>query len=138
MTSHGCGGALPFDLIQEPVLLDSGVLLLEVAGSQTKRGPPWPGNWCSRWWHGMGPSVSYTVIRGRILVLKCRLFGICKTRTMLYHPRRDGFIKRSFRTLGRCLTAACRETRDEWDVLVPFILASMGVVPNMMMLWAVA
>ena len=54
----------------------------------------------------------------------------------------DGFIERSFRTLGRCLKAACRETKQEWDELMPLILmsyrdtpqASMGVTPNMMML----
>ena len=59
-----------------------------------------------------------------------------------YHPRSDGFIERSFRTLGRCLKAACRETKQEWDELVPLILisyratpqASTGVTPNMMML----
>ena len=72
----------------------------------------------------------------------CRLLGIHKTRTTSYHPRSDGFIEQSFRTLGRCLKAACRETKQEWDELVPLILmsyratpqASMGVTPNMMML----
>ena len=65
-----------------------------------------------------------------------------ETWTTLYHPKSDGFIEQSFRTLGRCLKAACRETRQEWDKLVPLILmsyqatpqASMGVTPNMMML----
>ena len=63
----------------------------------------------------------------------CQLFGIHKMRTTLYHPRSDGFIERSFRT---------RETRREWDELLPLILmsyqatpqASTGVTPNMMML----
>ena len=72
----------------------------------------------------------------------CRLFGIQKTRTTPYHPRSDGFIERSFRTLGRCLKVACRETKQEWDELVPLILmsyratpqASTGVTPNIMML----
>ena len=72
----------------------------------------------------------------------CRLFGIHKTRTTPYHPRRDEFIERSFRTLGRCLKAACRETKQEWEELLPLILmsyratpqASTGVTPNMMML----
>ena len=72
----------------------------------------------------------------------CQLFGIHKTRTMPYHPRSNGFIERSFRTLGRCLKVACRETRREWDELVPLILmsyrampqASTGVTPKMMML----
>ena len=71
-----------------------------------------------------------------------KLFDIHKTRTTPYHPRSNGFIEQSFRTLGQCLKAACRETRQEWDELVPLILmsyratpqASTGVTPNMMML----
>ena len=78
----------------------------------------------------------------KVVLEVCHLFGIHKTRTTPYHPRRDGFIERSFRTLGRCLKAACRETKQEWDELVPLILmsyratpqASTGVTPNMMML----
>ena len=78
----------------------------------------------------------------KVVLEVCRLFGIHKTRTTPYHPRSDGFIERSFRTLGRCLKAACRETKQEWDELVPLILmsyratpqASTGVTPNMMML----
>ena len=45
----------------------------------------------------------------KVVLEVCRLFGIHKTRTTPYHPRSDGFIERSFRTLGRCLKAACRE-----------------------------
>ena len=78
----------------------------------------------------------------KVVLEVCRLFGIHKTRTTPYHPRSDGFIVRSFRTLGRCLKAACRETKQEWDELVPLIMmsyratpqASTGVTPNMMML----
>ena len=78
----------------------------------------------------------------KVVLEVCRLFGIHRTRTTPYHPRSDGFIERSFRTLGRCLKAACRETKQEWDELVPLILmsyratpqASTGVTPNMMML----
>ena len=78
----------------------------------------------------------------KVVLEVCRLFGIHKTRTTPYHPRSDGFIERSFRTLGRCLKAACRETKQEWDELVPLILmsyraspqASTGVTLNMMML----
>ena len=78
----------------------------------------------------------------KVVLEVCRLFGIHKTRTTPYHPRSDGFIERSFRTLGQCLKAACRETKQEWDELVPLILmsyratpqASTGVTPNMMML----
>ena len=78
----------------------------------------------------------------KVVLEVCRLFGIHKTRTTQYHPRSDGFIERSFRTLGRCLKAACREKKQEWDELVPLILMSYratpqartGVTPNMMML----
>ena len=56
----------------------------------------------------------------KVVLEVCRLFGIYKTTP--YHPRSDGFIERSFRTLGRCLKAACRETRQKWDELVPLIL----------------
>ena len=78
----------------------------------------------------------------KVVLEVCRLFGIHKTRTTPYHPRSDRFIERSFRTLGRCLKAACRETKQEWDELVHLILmsyratphASTGVTPNMMML----
>ena len=70
------------------------------------------------------------------------LFGIHKTRTTPYHPLSDGFKEQSFRKLGRCLKGACRETKQEWDKLVPLITmsyratpqASTGVTPNMMML----
>ena len=73
----------------------------------------------------------------KVVLEVCRLFGIHKTRTTLYHPRSNGFIERSFKTLGRCLKAACRETKHEWDELVPLILmsywatsqVSMGVTP---------
>ena len=60
----------------------------------------------------------------KIVLEVCRLFGIHKTRTTPYHPRSDGFIEPSFRTLGRCLKAACWETKQEWDELVPLILMS--------------
>ena len=76
----------------------------------------------------------------KVVLEVCRLFGIHKTTP--YHSRSDGFIERSFRTLGRCLKVACRETKQEWDEVVPLILmsyratpqASTGVTPNMMML----
>ena len=61
---------------------------------------------------------------GSKVVQVCRLFGIHKTRTTPYHPRSDEFIEWSFRTLGWCLKAACRETKQEWDELVPLILMS--------------
>ena len=51
----------------------------------------------------------------KVVLEVCQLFGIHKTRTTPYHPRSDGFIERSFRTLGRCLKAACREMKQEWD-----------------------
>ena len=83
-----------------------------------------------------------TNFRSKVVLEVCRLFGIHKTRTTPYHPRSDGFIERSFRTLGQCLKAACREMKHEWDELVPLILmsyrampqASTEVTPNMMML----
>ena len=37
----------------------------------------------------------------KVVLEVCRLFRIHKTRTTPYHPRSDGFIERSFRTLGR-------------------------------------
>ena len=57
-------------------------------------------------------------------------------RNTLYHPPRDGFIQRSFRTLGCCLKAPCRETKKEWDEMVPLILMRYGHggTPNLMML----
>ena len=60
----------------------------------------------------------------KVVLEVCRLFGIHKTRTTPYHPRSDEFIEWSFRTLGWCLKAACRETKQEWDELVPLILMS--------------
>ena len=60
----------------------------------------------------------------KVVLEVCRLFGVNKTRTTPYHPRSDGFIERSFRMPGRCLKAACRETKQEWDDLVPLILMS--------------
>ena len=80
---------------------------------------------------------------GSKMVLEvCRLFGIHKTRTTQYHPRSARFIERSYRALGRCLKAACSETKQKWDELVLLILmsywatpqASTGVTPDMMML----
>ena len=78
----------------------------------------------------------------KVVLEVCRLFGIHKTRTTPYHLQSDGFIERSFRTLGQCLKASCWETKQEWDELVPLILmsywatpqTSTGVTPNMMML----
>ena len=78
----------------------------------------------------------------KVVLEVCQLFGKHKTRTTPYHPQSDCFIERSFRTLGQCLKVACRETKQEWDELVPLILmsyratqqASTGVTPNMMML----
>ena len=83
-----------------------------------------------------------TIFGSKVVVKVCPLFGIHKTQTTTYYPRSDRFIERSFRMLGRCLKAACQETRQEWDELVTLILmsywaisqASMGVTPNMMML----
>ena len=59
----------------------------------------------------------------------CRLFGIHKTQTP-YRPRTNGFIERSFWTLGRCLKAACRETRQEWDELASLMLMSYQATPQ--------
>ena len=47
-----------------------------------------------------------------------------------YKPRSDGFIERTFRSLGSCLKPACRETRQEWDELVPLILMSYRATPQ--------
>ena len=58
----------------------------------------------------------------KVVLEVCQLFGIHKTRTTPYHPRSEGFIERTFRPLGRRLKAACRETKQEWDELVPLIL----------------
>ena len=90
----------------------------------------------------MNSSDPGTNFRSKVVLKVCLLFGIHKARTTLYQPRSDGFIKRSLRTLGRCLKAVCRETRQEWEELMPLILmsyratpqASTGVTPNMMML----
>ena len=68
----------------------------------------------------------------KVVLEVCRLFGIHKTRTTPYYPGSDGFIKRSFWTLGRCLKAEYGETRQEWDELVPLIL--MSYRGHMMML----
>ena len=54
-----------------------------------------------------------TNFRSKVVLEVCRLFGIHKTRTNPYHPRSDGSIEQSFRRLGRCLKAACRETKQE-------------------------
>ena len=67
----------------------------------------------------------------KVVLEVCRLFWIHKIRTTPYHPRSDGFIERSFRTLGRCLKAACRETKQEWDELVPLICKQRRCIKNM-------
>ena len=51
----------------------------------------------------------------------CQLFGILKTRTILCHPQNDRIIERSFWMLGCCLKTGCRETKREWDELVPLV-----------------
>ena len=90
---------------------------LSASPFRTRRPRQSLGSWYTRSWHDMEHSKSYIAIS-------------------------DGFIERSFRTLDRCLKAACWETKQEWDELVPLILmsyratpqASTGVTPNMMML----
>ena len=60
----------------------------------------------------------------------CDLFGIYKTRNTAYHPQSDGFIERSFRTLGRCLKAYCHDTGEDWDMAVPFLMTSYRASPQ--------
>ena len=115
--------------------------------SRTRRPPPSLENWCSRLWLGTELFGSCTATRARISDPKwywrcAGCLGYTRRGLRPTTPRSDGFIERSFRTLGRCLKAACRETKQEWDELVPLILmsyratpqASTGVTPNMMML----
>ena len=45
----------------------------------------------------------------KVVAEVCQLFGVHKMWTTPFHPRSDGFIERSFCTLGSCLKAACRE-----------------------------
>ena len=139
---NGCRRTLSCHLGREPILPHGGMLLFEMA-----RVLPHPGSrsWYSRLWPGAFRELHSDQgmnFGSKVVLEVCRLFGIHKTRTTPYHPRSDGFIERSFRTLGRCLKAVCRETKQEWDELVPLILmsyratpqASTGLTPNMMML----
>ena len=83
-----------------------------------------------------------TSFRSQVAADVCRLFLIQKIRPIPSHAQSDRFIGRRFRALGCCLLAACRETKWQWDELLPLILksycantqASMAVTPNMMML----
>ena len=129
----------------EPVLPDGGMLLLECFPIPDQKAT----RMASKLVYEIGArygafpelhSDQCTNFGSKVVFEVCRLIGIHKTRTTPYHPRSGGFNKRSFRMLGQCLKAACRETRQEWDELVPLILmsyrampqASTGVTPNMM------
>ena len=81
-------------------------------------------------WNDGTYRLNHERLRSKVVLEVCRLFRIHKTRTTPYHPRSDVFIERSFRTLGRCLKAACRTTKQEWDELVPLMLMSYRDTPQ--------
>ena len=60
-----------------------------------------------------------TNFASKVVLEVCRLFGIHQTRTTPYHPRSDGFIKRSFRKLGRCLHIVAIDSRTRGTALAP-------------------
>ena len=146
----GLGRTVPHHLNRKPAFPDSGMLFLEMARVLSHPRPQSHDGGSEAGVRGRGTVWSIPEIHsdqgmifGSNVVLEvCRLFGIHKTRTTLYHPWSDGFIERSFRTLGQCLKAACRETKQEWYELVLLILmscratpqASTGVTPNIIML----
>ena len=132
---HGTAGHEPNHLLRKPVLLDGGLLFLEMA-RVFPHSRPESHYGCTE--IGVRNSGAFrelhsdhgTNFESKLVLEVCWLFGIYKTRTTLYHPRSNEFIERSFRKLGRCLKAACRETRQEWNELVPLILMSYRVTPQ--------
>ncbi|XP_014677616.1 PREDICTED: uncharacterized protein K02A2.6-like [Priapulus caudatus] len=71
----------------------------------------------------------------------CLLLGIEKTRTTPYHSQSDGLVERFNRTLQDMLSKVVNERRDDWDTILPYVLAAYrgttqectGVSPNLMM-----
>ena len=132
--ADGCRRSLPCHLDGKPILPHGGMLLFKMAIPDQKattvaRKLVYE-NVARYGAFQVMHSDQGTNFGSKVVLEVCRLFGIHKTRTTPYNPRSDGFIERSFRTLGRCLKAACRETKQEWDELVPLILMSYRATPQ--------
>ena len=52
----------------------------------------------------------------------CRIMGIKKTRTTLFHPQSDGMVERYNRTLENQLALFVNENQNDWDQRVPLVL----------------
>ena len=52
----------------------------------------------------------------------CKILGIHKTRTTLYHPQSDGMVERHNRTLASQLSMFVEENQSDWDEHVPMVL----------------
>lgn len=70
----------------------------------------------------------------------CEMLGVKRSRTSPYHPQCDGMVERFNRTLQQMLVSFVKETREDWDDHLPFVLMayrsavheSTGCSPNMM------
>ena len=70
----------------------------------------------------------------------CKTFGILKTRTSPYNPKSDGLCERWNKTMQQMLKSLANENKDDWDLLLPFVVmgynstpqASTGLSPRLM------
>ena len=60
----------------------------------------------------------------------CKLLGIKKTRTTVYHPQSDGMVERFNRTLGTMIVAYAAERPKTWDERLPMLTMAYRATPH--------
>ena len=60
----------------------------------------------------------------------CRLLGINKTRTTVYHPQSNGMVERLNRTLGKMMVAFAAEQPRTWDEQLSLLTMASRATPH--------
>ena len=60
----------------------------------------------------------------------CNLLNISKTRTTPAHPRSDGMVERSNRTIKEMLAKYINKKQDDWDLYLDYMVMSYNATPH--------
>ena len=66
----------------------------------------------------------------RLFAETCKMLGIKKTRTTVYHPQSDGMVERFNRTLGTMIVAYAAERPRTWDERLPLLTMAYRATPH--------
>ncbi|CAG2250610.1 unnamed protein product [Mytilus edulis] len=60
----------------------------------------------------------------------CKLLGISKTRTTVGHPRSDGTVERSNRTVKEMLSKYINKHQKDWDLYIDYMVMAYNATPH--------